>query len=57
MKKIILNFLTIGLAAVTLTGARAEDVINISNTVPIVGRTPPIPVSMSGFTGVGAEVL
>ena len=57
MKKIILNFLTIGLAAVALTSARAQETINISNTIPVLGLTKPIPVSLSGFTGEGAEVL
>ena len=57
MKKIILNLLIIGLAAVALTGARAQEVINISNTIPVLGLTKPIPIALSGFTGEGAEVL
>ena len=56
MKKIILNLLTIGLAAGALTGARAQE-INIENEIKILGQTKPIPVALSGFTGEGAEVL
>jgi len=56
MKKIILNLLTIGLAAGALTGARAQE-INIENEIKILGQTNPIPVALSGFTGEGAEVL
>ena len=56
MKKIILNLLTTGLAAVALTGARAQE-INIENEIKILGQTKPIPVALSGFTGEGAEVL
>ncbi len=55
MKKLILNFLTIGLAAVALMGAQAQE-INIEHTGNFFGQKP-IPVSMSGFTGEGVEVL
>jgi len=55
MKKIILNFLTIGLAAGALTGARAQE-IDITHTGNFFGQKP-IPVALSGFTGEGAEVL
>ena len=56
MKKIILNLLTIGLAAVALTGARAQE-IKIESEITVLGQTRPIPVALSGFTGEGAEVL
>jgi TolB protein len=55
MKKTILNLLTIGLAAVALTGARAQE-IDITHTGEFFGQKP-IPVALSGFTGEGAEVL
>jgi len=57
MKKSILNLLTIGLAAVALTGARAQETINISNTIPVLGQTKPVLVALDGFTGEAAEVL
>jgi len=56
MKKIIFSLLTIGLAALALTGARAQE-INIQSEIKILGMTKPIPVALSGFTGEGAEVL
>ena len=56
MKKIILNFLTLGLVAGALAGARAED-INIEKPIDILGQTKPIPVSLDGFSGEAAEVL
>jgi len=56
MKKIILYLLTIGLAAVALTGARAQE-IRIENTINILGQTKPVPVALDGFTGEAAEVL
>jgi TolB protein len=56
MKKNILNLLIIGVAAVALNAARAQD-----QPIDIVGGSTfgqkPIPVSLSGFTGEGAEVL
>jgi TolB protein len=56
MKKIILAVLTIGLAAVAPMGARAQE-INIQSEINVMGQTKPIPISLSGFTGEGAEVL
>jgi len=56
MKKIILNLLIIGLAAVALSGARAQE-INVQSEITVMGQTKPIPISLSGFTGEGAEVL
>ncbi|MEI6074943.1 MAG: hypothetical protein WCS94_05170 [Verrucomicrobiota bacterium] len=56
MKKNICNLVTIGLAAVALAGARAQE-IRIENTIKIVGMTKPIPVALDGFTGEAAEVL
>ena len=56
MKKIILNWLTLGLVAGALVGARAQE-IQIVNTINVLGMTKPIPVSLDGFTGEAAEVL
>jgi len=56
MKKIILAVLTLGLAAVALTGARAQE-INVQSEITVMGQTKPIPIALSGFTGEGAEVL
>jgi TolB protein len=56
MKNKILNFLTIGLTAVALTGAHAQD-ITITKTSQLPGQTKPIPVALDGFTGEAAEVL
>jgi TolB protein len=56
MKKNILNLLIIGVAAVALNAARAQDQpIEISGGATFGQK--PIPVSLSGFTGEGAEVL
>jgi len=55
MKKTILNFLTIGLVAVALTGARAQEIL-VSGNGSIFGQKP-ILVSLDGFTGEAAEVL
>ena len=56
MKKIILAVLTLGLAAVALTGARAQE-INVQSEITVMAQTKPIPIALSGFTGEGAEVL
>ena len=56
MKKNILNFLIIGLAAVALTGARAQE-INVQSEITVMGQSKPSPIALSGFTGEGAEVL
>ena len=56
MKKIILNFIIIGLAAIAFTVAPAQE-INIQSEINVLGQTKPIPIALSGFTGVGAEVL
>ena len=55
MKKNILNFLIIGFAAVALAGARADEIV-VVGPANIFGQKP-VPVSLSGFTGEGAEVL
>jgi len=57
MKKIILNLLTIGLAAVAFSTARgAEPVIDITTTINPFSQKP-VPVALDGFTGEAAEVL
>jgi TolB protein len=57
MKKIILNFLIIGLIALTFNGARgAEPEIDVVGVANIFGQKP-IPVSLEGFTGEVADVL
>ena len=56
MKKIFLNSLIIGLAAVALTGGRAQE-IKIEKPIEIFGQTKPIPVALSGFTGEARQVL
>ncbi len=55
MKKIILNFLTIGLVAIAFVRTQAQE-IDITHNGEFFGQKP-IPVSLSGFTGEGAEVL
>jgi len=61
MKNHILNsikiYLPIFLAVVTLNFCRAQEEINISTTINVLGQTKPIPVSLEGFTGEAAEVL
>jgi TolB protein len=49
--------LPIILAFVALNFCRAQDEINISTTINIIGQTKPIPVSLEGFTGEAADVL
>ncbi len=56
MKKTILNFLTITLAAAALNFSRAQE-IDIGKDITVLGQVKPIPISLSGFTGEGAEVL
>ncbi len=56
MKKSILNFLTLGLVAGTLTSVSAQE-IKIEATIDVIGQMKPIPVALDGFTGEGAEVL
>jgi TolB protein len=46
---------TLGLAALALTGARAQE-INIETTKDYFGKKP-VPISISGFTGEALEVL
>ncbi len=55
MKKIISKFLTIGLMASVFTVAHSQE-ITVTGGGTIFGQKP-IPVSLSGFTGEGAEVL
>jgi len=58
MKNTILNFLTIGLAALALTGARAQETpINIESTINIPGQVKPVLIALDGFTGEAAAVL
>jgi TolB protein len=56
MKNIILNFLTIGLTAVALTGAHAQD-ITITKTSQIPGQVKPVLIALDGFSGEAAAVL
>ncbi|HZI33838.1 MAG TPA: LpqB family beta-propeller domain-containing protein [Candidatus Binatia bacterium] len=56
MKNYILNLLTFGLVAVALAGAQAQE-INVGKEINVLGMTKPIPVALSGFSGVGEEVL
>jgi len=56
MKKIISKFLSITLAAVALDFARGQNEIQIEAQKNYFGQKP-IPVSLSGFNGEGAEVL
>src|SRR5271154_3477491 len=61
MKNNILNsikiYLPVFLAVVALNFCRAQEEINISTTINVLGQTKPIPVSLEGFTGEVAEVL
>jgi TolB protein len=61
MKNNILNstkiYLPVFLAVVALNFCRAQEVINIQNTINVLGQTKPIPVSLEGFTGEAADVL
>jgi TolB protein len=52
--KICLVFL---FGALTLHSSRAQNEINISQQINVLGFTKPIPVSISGFTGEVADVL
>jgi TolB protein len=56
MKNAITHLLIVGLASVALLGARAQE-ITVGKEINVLGLTKPIPVALSGFTGVGAEVL
>ena len=55
MKNNILNsikiYLPVFLAVVALNFCRAQEEINISTTINVLGQTKPIPVSLEGFTG------
>jgi TolB protein len=61
MKKHFLNPLKIGLAlAMTLAAgptAPAQENLTIQKNITVMGMTKPIPVSLSGFSGEGLEVL
>jgi TolB protein len=57
MKKIILNLLTISLAAAASNFCRAQNEIQIEQNINVLGQTKPIPVALDGFTGEAAEVL
>jgi TolB protein len=53
----IKTVLPIFLAMVALNFCRAQEEINIQNTINVLGQTKPVPVSLEGFTGEAAEVL
>ncbi len=53
----IKTVLPIFLAVVALNFCRAQEEINIQNTINVLGQTKPVPVSLEGFTGEAAEVL
>src|SRR5664280_1755316 len=57
MKKLIFNFLKIGLAVATFNVAVGQDEIQIHKQIDVLGQMKPIPVSLEGFTGEAAEVL
>jgi TolB protein len=61
MKNNILNsikiYLPVFLAVVALNFCRAQEEINISTTINVLGQTKPIPVSLEGFTGEAVGVL
>jgi TolB protein len=61
MKNNMLNslkiYLPVFLAVVALNFCRAQQEINISTTINVLGQTKPIPVSLEGFTSEAAEVL
>lgn len=49
--------LPIVLAVVALNVSRAQEEINIQNTITVPGQARPIPVSLEGFTGEALDVL
>ena len=53
----IKTVLPIFLAVIALNFCRAQEEINIQNTINVLGQTKPVPVSLEGFTGEAAEVL
>jgi TolB protein len=63
MKKVILNLIKICLpilicaAAINIARSQDQNTLNMSVTVPVLGETKPIPVSLDGFTGEVANVL
>jgi TolB protein len=50
-------FLASLIIAATPLFAQSQNPLTMNERVNVLGMTPPIPVSMSGFTGEGAEVL
>jgi TolB protein len=50
-------FLSIVLAFVVLNFCRAQEEINIQNTITVPGQAKPILVSLEGFTGESADIL
>lgn len=56
MKNIIFKILAITMTCVAIVNAHAQYVIGISNNLSVFGQKP-IPVSLQGFSGEGAEVL
>jgi TolB protein len=61
MKKYLFNTLNICLAAALTLGAvpqaRGQENLTIEKDITVMGRAKPIPVSLSGFSGEGLEVL
>jgi TolB protein len=49
--------LPIFLMVLALTISRAQEEINISTTIQVMGQTKPVPVSLEGFTGEALDVL
>lgn len=49
--------LVVALAAGVASSARSDDTLTVSKTRDVLAMTPPIPVSISGFTGEGLSVL
>jgi TolB protein len=63
MKKNLLQFIktcltvSIFLAASNFAKSQDQNPLNMSEQIKVLGRTPPIPVSLEGFTGEAADVL
>ena len=57
MKKVFTTFLALGFIFAVSPVGRGQDVVNIRKQAEVPGMAQPIPVALSGFTGVGKEVL
>jgi TolB protein len=57
MKKTIFTLLTVGLALAATSSLHGAEEVNIEKRIDVLGQTKPILVSLSGFSGEGAEVL